>query len=94
MDRQYFDQFTEIVNKSGVHEVVENCNSITFTNIGADIVTVDGKVLFPGTVGSILGDSISIGGNQNEVYNRKIITIAFTTTVNPQLEIIQKYFLA
>jgi hypothetical protein len=88
-----YDVFTAVYNRSATYEVVENCNAITFTNIGADIVTVDGKILYPGTVGTILGDSFSIGGNENEIYSRRLIVVAFVAGATaPALEVTQKYY--
>lgn len=74
-------------------EVTRNCNGITFTNIGDTIVTVEGMVLYPGTVGTILGDSRTIGGNEGEILHKKQIVVTFNTGgANPNIEIIQKYY--
>jgi hypothetical protein len=91
MDRVY-DDITQVYTQSGRYAVQDNCNSILFTNTGADTVEVNGKTLHPGTVGSILGDSLALGGNQNEIYGKKEITIVFLTTVNPIIEVTQKYY--
>lgn len=74
-------------------EVARNCNGITFTNIGDTIVTVEGMVLYPGTVGTILGDSRTIGGNEGEILHKKQIVVTFATGgAAPNIEIIQKYY--
>jgi len=89
MTFQPYNISVAIVNKSGFVPVMDNCNSWMVTNTGADIVEVNGMILYPGTVGTNLGDSKTIGGNQNEVYKGNII-VAFRTLVAPALEIVQK----
>lgn len=89
---RHYNIFTQVYTQSGQIEVVENCNGYTATNIGADIVTINGQVLFPGTVGSILGDSVSVGGNEGEIYKGRL-DIAFAAITNPQLQIVQKYYI-
>ena len=74
-------------------EVLPLCNCITVTNYGDSTATVNGKTLFPGTIGSIAGDSISIGGNENEIFSEKRLTISFSGGTINNLEIIQKYYL-
>lgn len=59
-----------------------------FTNTGLDTVTVNGMLLFPGPAGS-LGDSITIGGNEGEIYVGNIV-VAFATLAGPSLQIVQK----
>lgn len=90
-ERQPYNIFTQVYRASQQVDVVENCNGYTATNIGADIVTVNGQVLFPGTVGSILGDSRSVGGNEGEIFTGRI-DIAFAALTNPQVEIVQKFY--
>lgn len=77
---------------SQIVEVVKNCNGITITNTGADLVTVDGFPLYPGTPGTNNGDSLSIGGNAGELLDKKRLPISFATTVNPKVTIVQKYY--
>ena len=98
MDRK-FNSITQLYTQSQQYDVTRNCNSLLVTNIGGDPVTVDGKLLLPGTVGAlsitsnILGDSFAIGGNENEVYNKRTIVVRFAGTgANPLLEVTQKYF--
>jgi hypothetical protein len=88
-----FDWSVNYYNSSQTIEVIQGCNCLTITNTGADNVRVKGKILYPGTAGSILGDSISIGGNECEIFNERRLQISFETTTNPQVEVIQKYYL-
>ena len=80
------------VQKSGFVNIITNCNSWMVTNTGADIVDVNDMILYPGTVGTILGDSKTIGGNKDEVYKGNI-KVSFRTLVNPALEIVQKAYI-
>ena len=81
-------------NSSQIVEVEKLCNAITITNIGDTAVTVKGIPLYPGTPGSILGDSISIGGNELEILIDKRLPVAFAIPAgaNPLVQIIQKYY--
>jgi len=88
---QPYNISVSLITLSGFVPVMENCNSLMFTNTGADIVEVNGMVLYPGTVGTTLGDSKTIGGNAGEIYTGNI-KVTFRTVVNPQLEIVQKSF--
>jgi len=87
-----FDDVTQVYTASGRYEVQPYCNSILFTNTGADIVRVNEKILYPGTVGSILGDTFGLGGNENEIYAKGAFTVIFASVVNPALEVTQKYY--
>lgn len=75
-------------------EVEKYCNAITFTNTGDTIARVDGMVLYPGTPGTSLGDSRTIGGNLGEILHKKEIVLQFDNPAgaNPQVEIIQKFY--
>lgn len=52
------------------------CNGWEIVNIGATTATVNGRPLYPGTVGSVLGDSFSVGGNLGEIFTGRV-DIAF-----------------
>jgi len=97
--KKLFNVITQTYTLSKQYEVQQNCNSMLIANIGGDPVTVDGKLLLPGVVGqlsitsNIIGDSFAIGGNENEVYNKRTVVVSFAGTgANPLLEITQKYF--
>lgn len=67
-------------------------NSITIINYGASIVTVNSTIiLYPGTVGSAVGDSISFGGNKGEIF-KGTIDIAFNLAVGNNCLILQKIY--
>ena len=76
-------------------DVVKNCNGFTVTNIGDTTAFVNDMVLFPGVPGVSLGDSRTIGGNENEIYvgNIKLSFDVIAPGVAPQIEIIQKFFI-
>ena len=87
-----FDTNTQIFSTSGQKPVPPNCNGYTVTNSGADIVTVDDIILYPGTVGSVQGDSFSVGGNRNEILARQYITVMFATLVTPRITVTFKTY--
>ncbi len=79
--------------RTQIVEIEKNCNSITVTNTGGCAVTVKGITLYPGTVGSILGDSFSVGGNLGEVLTDRRMEVAFAVGgVTPAVQIIQKFY--
>lgn len=95
-EKRKYDFFIRQYNTTGDIPIVENCNAVTFTNIGDNTAVIDGlngMQIFPGTVGSILGDSRTIGGNEGEILGRKKVNLAFTTTTAGQLvEVVQKFY--
>ena len=99
-DYRKYNDITQQYNTSRQIETEILCNSILVTNIGGDVVSVNGKLLLPGTLGSlsttsnILGDSYSLGGNEGEIYDKRTLVIVFAGTgANPLLEVTQKYYL-
>lgn len=52
--------------------------AIGFVNLGDSIATVNGKVLFPGTVGAIQGDAFTIGINMEDFEFSGIVNVAFS----------------
>jgi hypothetical protein len=78
---------------AAVIDVVKGCNGFMFTNTGDTVALVNGMVINPGVPGASLGDSRSIGGNEDEIYIGRIqIAFAIPGGVNPQVEIVQKFF--
>jgi hypothetical protein len=89
-----WNEVTNIYTTSGKITVQRGCNGYTATNIGDTPVRINGKVLFPSaTPLTVLGDSISLGGNRGEIYKGQII-VMFATPLGalPQVEIIQKFY--
>jgi len=64
-----------------------------FTNTGDTIVTVNGMVAYPGTPGTILGDSRSVTMQEGEEYSG-LIQVAFAIPLGaaPAVEIVQLYY--
>ena len=87
-----FDVITQIHTQSGAVELQPDCNGYRVTNTGNTTVTVDNVVLFAGTVGSILGDSFTVGGNEREILDRREIVIQFGAGTTPRVEITQKFY--
>lgn len=77
---------------SQVIDIIENCNGITITNTGDATATVKGITLYAGTPGSVLGDSVTIGGNHGEIFSDKRLQISFGAGTSPAVTIIQKYY--
>lgn len=73
--------------------VVPFCNGFTVTNVGDDPVTVNGRVLYPGTPGTSNGDSFSFGGNFGEVYKGNISIQFAGTGVAPLVTVEQKFYI-
>ena len=90
--RYDFDAQTYV--RSGRVPTYKTTNGITITNTGDNIVTVENIVLYPGTPGSIQGDSISIGGNEGEILDKKQLTVSFASpaTAGQKVQIIQKFY--
>jgi hypothetical protein len=82
-------------NQSGFITVIQNCNGFTFTNLGDTIAEVNGMVIFPSaTPLTDIGDSRSVGGNQNEVYTGNIkLSFRLPLGATPLVEIAQKFFI-
>jgi hypothetical protein len=72
---------------------VSNCNGFIAINTGDEIVTVNDHVLYPGTPGTINGDSISFGGNAGEIFLGNISVVFAGGGTNPQVAIDQKFYI-
>lgn len=73
----------------------ELCNGFMVTNIGDTDATINGKILFASaTPLTDQGDSVTIGGNEGEIYYGNL-DIAFVQPIgaNPLVEVIQKYYI-
>lgn len=81
---------------SGEIPVQRGCNSIEVTNIGDTAVQINGIILFPSTTpATVLGNSISLGGNLGETYQGKL-SLMFVQAIGalPQVQVIQKFYIA
>lgn len=82
-------------SRSQYIDLIDKCNAIMFTNIGDTIARVNGMVIFPSaTPLTALGDSRSIGGNENEIF-KGTIQLAFDVPAgaNPLVEVVQRFYL-
>lgn len=71
---------------------VNNCNGFKAVNTGDDPVTINDQILYPGTPGTIIGDSMTVGGNLGEIFVGTI-KIAFAGIgVAPEVTIDQKQY--
>lgn len=87
--------FPSNVILSGQVAILENCNSWTAINQGADVAKVGGITLHPGQIIDGIqqaGDSWGIVGHMGEVFNRQAVPVTFLTIVNPLVEFVQKVY--
>lgn len=93
MERRIYNDISQIVRQSIEIVVHQNCNGWTAVNQGADVVKINNIQLLPSSSPStITGDSVSIEGNEGEIYERLTLKVEFQTTTQPQLLIIQKIY--
>lgn len=71
----------------------KNLNGFQATNVGDTVVFINECILTPGVPGVALGDSITFGGNQDEIY-LGLIKVRFQTPLGaaPAIEIVQKFY--
>jgi hypothetical protein len=70
-----------------------NCFAIMFTNVGDTIAFLNGIIVYPGVVGTSLGDSRALSGHVLDMFVG-LLNVAFQAPVNanPALEIIQLFY--
>lgn len=71
--------------------VNDRVNAINVVNVGDAPAFINGRVLYPGTPGTVNGDSYSLGGNADEVFMGQI-QISFGAGANPRVLVEQKFF--
>lgn len=72
---------------------VENCNGFTVVNTGDDIAFVNDHILYPGTIGTFVGDSMTFGGNIGEIYMGSIRIRFQGTGTTPEVTVDQKQYI-
>jgi len=90
--RKYNTTGAQLYYQSKYVDVVKLCNGFTATNVGGAIVRVNEAILYPGTIGTNLGDSRTFGGNEGEIYVGTIRVSFDPAGPNPAVEIIQKFY--
>lgn len=73
-------------------EVNAKCNGWTARNLGDDNVRVNGILLLPPIAAGTSGESVSVGGNDGEIYTGRLQVVFAGVGVNPLVEVTQKYF--
>jgi len=89
-----FNITVSLVSQSGDVIREKGCNAVMFTNVGDTIAEVNGMVIFPSaTPATVLGDSRSFGGHQNEEYTG-ILRVLFRQPLGaaPLLEMVQIFY--
>lgn len=72
-------------------EVDRYCNGFTVVNTGATVMQVNGVPLSPAVAPNSLGESVTFGGNRNEIYYGRI-DIQFAAGVSSCV-VIQKVYI-
>lgn len=72
---------------------VNNCNGFLAINTGDDTVFINDQVLYPGVIGSVIGDSLMVGGNAGEIYLGNINIRFAGIGANPEVTINQKFYI-
>ncbi len=82
----------DIATNSQIFTYINGATGFLFTNTGLDIVSVNGKVLYPGVPGTSLGDGFAIAAHKGDVFKGQI-QIRFTNAAAMQLEIVQIFYM-
>lgn len=78
---------------SGWVNMVDNCNGWLAVNTGDDPVEINDQILYPGIIGTSLGDAKPVGGNFGEIFKGTIKITFKGIGANPQVTIEQKYYM-
>lgn len=87
----------QVYNAPAQINVEPNCKAIMLTNVGDTIVHVNGMVLFPSsTPATDIGDSRTIGGDENEIFKGLVLRLAFNLPLGaaPALEVVQLFYVS
>ena len=68
-----------------------NCNGLTFINRGSVVCFVNGIPLSPNPTAGLSGESISFGGNLDEIYAGRA-NISFAPGANPLVIVVFKFY--
>lgn len=85
---------TEVYGPNQQVQVLPGCFAIMFTNIGDVPAEVGGMLLYPGVVGTSLGDSRSLGGHLMDLFKGRIqIKFLPSAGTQPLVELVQLFYL-
>lgn len=93
-EKKFYNLASQTFTRSQTFIQDRLCNGFTVLNNGDTICFINDVPLFPSaTPLTVAGDSISIGGNENELYKGNI-TIKFQQPLGatPSVVLIQKFF--
>jgi hypothetical protein len=89
-----FNVFGQIYKFDQYLKVDKKCNGVTFINRGDSVVLVNGVPLAPSPLGpGFAGESIAFSGNEGEVYRGDIEIRFVAGGVDPQIVVLQKFYL-
>lgn len=73
--------------------VADKCNAWAARNVGNDVVRVNGIELQPPPGPGLTGESVSIAGNEGEIYVGRIDIVFAGLAANPIVEIVQQFYI-
>jgi hypothetical protein len=89
---KYFNVLIQTYTRQQDIEVNDRCNGWTARNIGDDTVTINGIALLPRIAPGLSGESVSVGGNETEIYTGRLQVSFAGVGANPLVEVTQKFF--
>lgn len=89
-----FNMQARIYTTSKLATVDPGTFAFMFTNTGNRIARVNNMIVYPGTVGSILGDSRSVASPNGDVYAGNIQITFEGAGNNPLLEVVTLYYVS
>jgi hypothetical protein len=87
-----YKEYTSDVRAGGEIPLRANCNGWSFTNVGADVATINGRQCLPPVGPGLSGETVGVSGNYGEVYEELTVQVTLATTVNPHLQLTQKVY--
>jgi len=87
----FYDIVNSVYSANAKVQIDQYCNGVTIVNIGATNMQVNGVPLAPPVAPSLVGESVSFGGNRNEIFYGRI-DISFTAGAGSRCIVQQKVY--
>lgn len=87
----FYDIVNSIYNANAKVQIDQYCNGVTIVNTGATVLTVNGISLAAPIAPALVGESVSFGGNRNEIFYGRI-DIAFAAGAGSRCVVQQKVY--
>lgn len=92
-----FQKYNFVTNRYAISQNIpreKRLNGFTATNVGDTILMINGVTLGPAVPPAVVGDSVTFGGNEGEIFvDRIYLSFTLPLGANPLCEIIQKYYI-